>query len=633
VRELSEKYGVPLDRLIEQGLTVEDNIMVIPTEIAETLRKMAKSRHRGMLGQAAKDFTTWWKRAVLFTPTRNLLYNIRNFTGDIDALIAGNPHALKHFPRAVKELAGYFLHRGKKDYEASQDLKDYIRLSGNLGIQSLNLSARDAQAMIDLLPTPEKTKSGKTFPKRAEKEAARLQRAEQRAQDTLESRKITQKFSKIKNALGVPMEWVQKFFSLEHGFTEMREHLLRFACYLDYKQQMETNKDKNGNLTGRPSNWGASIEEEVMAIDDIKERAFKMSNELLGAYDQISEVGKQLRDMLIPFYSWMEVNMRRTYRLLRNGFKYGKGMQAVQGYLKGKAYTMPLYAVPAAWSVAKLMMFTGALQLFNRFVMPNADDDLPNDVKYRPHITLGERNGRVYYFDRIGAIADALDWFSLDSFVLDAKDLANGQQTLGGYMKKIMQAPFSKVINGLNPAIKMPFELTMGRSMFPNAFNPSTIRDPAEYIARSFGMAWPYKAITGKPHNNLQELSHLIVYSQDTDEAAYWQTLDRVRQFQNQVLDKHFDGFASTARGRILQNIKKALRYNDREALSRYLREYSQADGTKKGLKQSMKAMHPLHGLSEKEKAQFMKWISPDDRKFLRKAERYFHHLADRFIR
>ena len=130
-----------------------------------------------------------------------------------------------------------------------------------------------------------------------------------------------------------------------------------------------------------------------------KERAFKMSNELLGAYDQISEVGKQLRDMLIPFYSWMEVNMRRTYRLLKNGFKYGKGMQAVQGYLqgylKGKAYTMPLYAIPAAWSVAKLMMFTGALQLFNRFVMPDADDDLPNDVKYRPHITLGERNGRV----------------------------------------------------------------------------------------------------------------------------------------------------------------------------------------------------------------------------------------------
>ena len=87
------------------------------------------------------------------------------------------------------------------------------------------------------------------------------------------------------------------------------------------------------------------------------------------------------------------------------------------------------------------------------------------------------------------------------------------------------------------------------------------------------------------------------------------------------------------SRGRILQNIKNALRYNDKEALRRFLREYTQADGTKHGLKQSIKAMHHLHGLSEKEKAQFLKWISPDDRKFLRKAERYFHHLADRFLR
>ncbi len=125
----------------------------------------------------------------------------------------------------------------------------------------------------------------------------------------------------------------------------------------------------------------------------------------------------------------------------------------------------------------------------------------------------------------------------------------------------------------------------------------------------------------------------MFIYSQDTDEAAYWQTLDRVRQFQNEVLDKHFDGFASTRRGRILANIKKALRYNDGEALRRFLREYTQADGTKQGLKQSMKAMNPLHGLSEKEKKQFMRWISADDRKYLRKAERYFHQLADRFIR
>lgn len=622
--DIAEQNGVPVDEILERlGIQNDANIMVIPIEIANTLRKMAKSRHRGMLGQAAKDLTTWWKRSVLFTPTRNLLYNIRNFTGDLDALIAGNPRALRQLPQAVRELTGYYLHHGNEGYEASQDLQDYIRLSGTLGIQYLNLSAKDAQAILDLIPVPETTKNGRKFPKRADKEAARLQRNSERAQELQD----TQEPGKLKKAAAVPLGLIRKFFKTEHEFTEWREHLLRFAAYLEYKNQMESNKD------GRPSNWGASIEDEVMSIKDIKERAFKMSNELLGAYDQVSEVGKQLRDMLIPFYSWMEVNMRRTYRLLKNGFKYGYGAQQVKNIGAGKLAAMPLYALSAGQSVAKLMALTMALQMFNRFVFPDADDDLPNDVKYRPHITLGSHNGRTYYFDRIGAVADVLDWASLDSAWLDAKDFANGQKSIGSWLKQITQAPFSKVINGLNPAIKMPIELAMGRSMFPNAFQPSTIRDPAEYVARSFGLAWPYKAARGIPHDNAQEASRLFIYSQDTDEAAYWQTLDRVRQFQNEVLDKHFDGFASTRRGRILANIKKALRYNDGAAVRRFLREYNEADGTKQGLKMSMKAMNPLHGLSEKEKVQFIKWISADDRKYLRKAQRYFHQLADRFIR
>ena len=39
------------------------------------------------------------------------------------------------------------------------------------------------------------------------------------------------------------------------------------------------------NPDGKPKTWGASIEEEVMALDNIKDKAYKMSNELLGTYD------------------------------------------------------------------------------------------------------------------------------------------------------------------------------------------------------------------------------------------------------------------------------------------------------------------------------------------------------------
>ena len=130
----------------------------------------------------------------------------------------------------------------------------------------------------------------------------------------------------------------------------------------------------------------------------------------------------------------------------------------------------------------------------------------------------------------------------------------------------------------------------------------------------------------------MDELTHILASSVDPDEAAYFQTLDTVRKFQERVLDKHFDGFASTKRGEVLRKLKTAMRYKDRAAVRRYLREYAQLDGTKKGLQQSMKAMNPLFGLSKEEQKQFLKWINDDDRQYLRKANRYFHALTDRYI-
>ena len=202
------------------------------------------------------------------------------------------------------------------------------------------------------------------------------------------------------------------------------------------------------------------------------------------------------------------------------------------------------------------------------------------------------------------------------------------QLSIGEYLKKMCQAPVNKFIGQLNPGLKMPIELAMGRTMYPDAFNSRTIRNNWEYAAQSLGLQWLYKAITRKPRSDLQQLTNVIVYSIDPDEAAYYQTLDKVRQFQERVLDKHFDGFATTKRGQALRNFKTALRYKDKAAMKRYLKEYAELDGTMKGFKSSIKAMDPLHGLSVKEKKQFLKWLSEDDKKFLKKAMKYYRELA-----
>ena len=215
----------------------------------------------------------------------------------------------------------------------------------------------------------------------------------------------------------------------------------------------------------------------------------------------------------------------------------------------------------------------------------------------------------------------------LGQHFIDAPQLANDQLSYGEYFKKMAQAPVNKMIGQLNPGLKMPIELAVGRSMYPDAFNSRTIRDNGEYIASSLGVSWPYKAITGKPRSDMEQLTGLILYSLDPDEAAYYQTLDKVRQFQERKLDRHFDGMATTKRGRISRNIKTAMRYNDKAAIRRYLKEYAQLDGTRKGLETSLKAMEPLHGLSKDEKRQFMKWLTDDDKKYLKKAMKYYAEL------
>ena len=273
------------------------------------------------------------------------------------------------------------------------------------------------------------------------------------------------------------------------------------------------------------------------------------------------------------------------------------------------------------------------IQAFNRLVNGDDDDELPEDVKYRPHITFGKVGEKIYYFDRIGALADVADWVTLDSIYLDAKQMASGQMSLGQYMKKVVKAPVSKGINALNPFIKMPFEVATGKTFYPDAFNAGNIRDYGKYFASTLGLTWPYKAITGEPRNDWDELTNVLLYSVNPDEVAYWQIRDKVRQFQTRVLGRSFNGFATSPRSEVLRKMKSAMRYNDKQAIQRYMREYKALDGTDRGFKQSMRAMDPLYGLNENDRKRFMRWITEDDRKYLKKAERYYRSMAGKYLK
>lgn len=372
--------------------------------------------------------------------------------------------------------------------------------------------------------------------------------------------------------------------------------------------------------------------DEVMSIDNIRDRAFKLANELLGAYDQVSETGKALRDLLMPFYSWMEVNAKRYWQLLKNGITEDVAGDFASKYLKGQIANIPYFSYKIGKTLLFINLFSILLQAFNKLFWPEDEEKLPPEIAGRPHITLGhDSEGNVLYFSQVGSLFDWLEWAGLDTFKHDVKQIFNGQLTVTDWLKHMASSPFNKIINGLNPFLKTPFEIGSGMSFYPSVTKPRIIRDRLKYLAQSFGLAWPYKALTGEPRNNWHEFRNLFIYSQDAEQAAYFYILNLVNQFREKELGETFSGFQSTKRSNALRNFKTALRFKDNETARRSLNEYFQLGGKRQSLNTSIRNMHPLHSLNAKNKAKFLDWLSDEDKKFLESAEKYYQKQVKQF--
>ena len=457
---------------------VSDNsgshLLVFPEALADTFDSLAVPKVRGAFGKIAKDITTQWKKLMLFFPTRAIKYNIRNMTGDLDAILAGNPKTLRFLPKAMSELWEVYYGNGTP----SPELREFQKRGGAITIQT-------TQDMGDYKQLKEYKRLLEQLKAKKPNDWAKLPRAVW---------KLFDKFA----------------WSGIQNFSDFREQWLRYACYLEYLHQVKSNDEH------LPRNWGASVKEEVLSIpakdeEGIRHRAFKMSNELLGAYDQVSRTGKGLRDIAIPFYSWMEVNAKRYYRLIKNGITEDGLGDFASRFLKGQLANIPYYGFKLTKTYILVNLLAMLISAFNHFVWPEDEEKLPPNIKNKIHITLGhDTQGNVLYFDRMGAMFDNLEWFGQEEspffpFAKDIKEIFNGRQSFTDFAGKLITSPINKIVSGINPIIKTPFEVLTGKSLYPDVTHPRNIRDNGAYFAQSFRLSWPYKNIMGTPVDNWKE--------------------------------------------------------------------------------------------------------------------------------
>ncbi len=581
-----EEVGVSAEQIrhvLAKGSPFKE--MVVKQEIADTLNKISQPPSDNPISSLSRSIIRPWKFWVLMSPTRIIKYNLRNITGDADALFAMNPSAFKKVPQAVKELYQVFY----GDRAMSGNMRDWFERGG-----------METTLNVQELPDVNKLRM---FEKFGDKDPNFIKTA------------WTEYWAKARTA------------------TQFREAIFRYATYLDYLGQIGEGK--------RPKNFGASMPEEIMALSDARDKAFKLSNEVLGAYDSVSVLGKTVRAHFLPFWSFLETNFGRYKQFFSNEVSGGNLSDAITRKMIGSVLIRsPYYAYKVGSFTVKAGAMWAMLQAYNNLVFPREENDLPLDEQARPHIILGrDQDGKVRYFNRLGSFSDVLEWFGADTPVKDMKDFLDGTRSLKEIVQDMAKSPVNKIVNGISPTIKTPGELLTGKKLFPDSFQPGTIRDSGQYVADSLGLGNEFKSITRSRLAEMAGVSprpgkygvyeffdNITHYKAEPNQTAYYKIKYKMHDFLKKE-GKGGEGDFMSPKTEALRNYKIALRYQDADSATYYLQEYEKAGGTKKGLEKSLEAMEPLSALGAKDKEKFKSSLSEEDKKELEKATVYYKNV------
>lgn len=542
--------------------------VVIPEGLAKTLDNLRTSRDDATLDTINKKLLAAWKINTLLSPRRFLKYNLNNMSGDMDIVLAADPGIMKHFGTAWKNA----LNR-KAGRAMSKDEIDML----DRGVIDAGISINEIPD-ISKLPGFSHLKEGRNV-------------------------KLLQAIRSGDLTPLMPPNLIKRYFDTVHSLSQVREGLLREAAYLRAKELLDQ---------GKAIFW-ASKPAEINSLTNNKDKAAKLSRELLGDYGNISAHGEKIRTSLVPFWSWMEINAPRYYRLLQNAATRGEG-GSTAARLAGVGTRK---AAGAALGIAEKVFLTNLLfasvSAFNHLMYPDEEAKL-GDNNRGMHIIMGSTSdGKVMSVKFQGALADALSWFGLEDWPTSWEKLQNDQMSAADLFKKMALAAPNKLANAAAPFFKLGAELVTGKQVWPDITQPKPIRDRAEHVARFLAVDEEYNRLAGKPTKGyLNSLKKNLIYEGDPGEIAYQDTRQRVIQFLKKQ-GKEIPGGEPTDRANALFYHKQALRYGDSEAAERYKQKYLQAGGKLEGIRKSIDKAHPLALLPTNMRYKFRQSLSPEE--------------------
>jgi N12 class adenine-specific DNA methylase len=551
-----------------------DETWIIPQELAAALesRQFFNMPHETIVSRVSEKTLNAWKRWVLINPMRIVKYNLNNTSGDFDIAFAYDPKILKYAKQAAADLWRW--HYGK---EMTPALKSELDTALRDEVIGSGMTVHDIPDV--------------------------------RNQEGLQQ---------LVDAMGAghhsALRTIEKFWQGSKNFTTWRENVLRLAAYRYFKAKIGAGKRV----------YGASLPAKVDATTDPDRKAALLSRELVGDYGALSQGGQWLRRKLIPFYSWLEINAPRYYRLYSN--------LAVEGESRGRELRMGAVAAKKGLLLsAKVFAVYAAAQMFNHLFWPDEEEELGETGRRQAHLILGRReDGSIITLRLQGALSDALSWLNLHDFPEDMREIATGKKTVYQWMAEAAVEPVNKMVQGVRPEIKAPTELITGRTIYPEFWKPRPIRDRAEYVAQMLSADSLYRRAAGKPLRGdsveqrvLSDLLSIFTYSADPGETSYYKARDLVNEYlRGHNLERPLAD--PTSRVNSLFYYKQAIKYGDAKAAEKYLQQYKDLGGDMKGIQMSVKRAHPLGNLPAAHRSRFFNSLDAQDRETVKRATAWY---------
>lgn len=630
--KLSEQLGIVLGdgdlraRMREKGVKAtltpemlqtafaagEEKQWLVPEPVAEALRnikerqKISSSRWfkigSGIIGMPMRI----WKYNILFAPWNYLRYEFNNTIGDLEKVAVMDPAVFKELLPAAKELRAFY-----KGGKASLELREAFK-----------------RGVIDSVTVQE---SGQL--------------------------KEFDDFIEFMTSTELTLRNLKKWATKTTEFARMREGMFRYA-----KFKLDVGRIENG---AEPIYGGAYIPD-VKAREGKYAQAAYISLRTFGDYANISLTGQAVRQQIQPFFSWMEINFRYHANLARNTaylYQLGRAQAATENAkLQGKQAALQSLtgSVRVGMAAADIWIKLGLIQvavamwnnvigqMLSPFEWPE-DEDLESQLsehdRRRFHIILGkDSNGKVMVVHTPTAFSDIMEWFGGNKLSNLVTDYFKGDITfemmVKDYSKDLPSDLINKVVQGVRPDVKGVYMAASRKDPFPDIFNQRTISEHdlwwnvlSTTTDRSAALA--LRNLLDDEYYSPQSFPEwfqqvaLQVRRRDPEQWAYYEIREKTAEWLEEKTGVTKGGFDYTSPDQqAIRNFRKAIYNQDIGAAIRFYNILMAYGYTSERFRSSIRAQHPLSGLSKAAQAEWLSTLTEHEQTQLRAALAFYQRMA-----